>query len=248
MKMTRQTDHKRKATPAHMVIVCGNFSMTIRLLIFLTLFLTFNYVLGQSRKDSLIVFVGEIIEVKYSPEEKKEVVDTVIRNGKKTVRTQSSLIRDSRYIAKYKISQMVYGVYNEDTIEFIVYDHYGKPDFSNYKTVLLYVSNYNGQLYHEKYMYSNVYKTTDGRWAGPYDSDDYNHDNNKNTSIKPEPISFKEPISFDINKLDKANIKEFYPEPYFRIKKDKAYPIMGNCIQELFQLKRDGYLKARGIF
>ena len=75
--------------------------MMIRLLISLTLFLTFNHTLGQSRKDSLIVFVGEIIEVKYSPEERKEeLVDTVIRNGEKAAMKTVSISMDSRYVAK----------------------------------------------------------------------------------------------------------------------------------------------------
>lgn len=223
--------------------------MMIRLLISLTLFLTFNYTLGQSRKDSLIVFVGEIMEVKYSPEERKEeLVDTVIRNGEKAAMKTVSISMDSRYVAKYRILKVIFGTYKADTIEFIAFDHYGQPAFSEYKTVLLYVSNFNGELYHEKYMYSGVYQTIDGRWAGPYESQDYNHENNKNTTVKPEPIAFKEPVSFDLKNLDKGSIKRFYPEPYFRIEKGRAYPIMGNYVQELFQLKRDGYLKARGIF
>ena len=192
---------------------------------------------------------GDPAKTGYSPEEKKEEpVDTVIRNGKKVAMKTVTISMDSRYVAKYKVLELVYGNFKEDTIEFIVYDHYGQPGFSKYKTALLYVSNYKGQLYHEKYMYSDVYKTVDGRWAGTYESQDYNHENNENTTVKPEPISFKEPVSFDLKNLDKESIKRFYPEPYFIIKKGKAYPVMGNYIQELFQLKRDGYLRARGIF
>ena len=118
---------------------------------------------------------------------------------------------------------MIFGTYKADTIEFIAFDHYGQPAFSEYKTVLLYVSNFNGKLYHEKYMYSDVYQTIDGRWAGPYESQDYSHENNKNTTVKPEPIAFQEPISFDLKNLDKESIKRFYPEPYFRIRKGRAF-------------------------
>jgi hypothetical protein len=222
--------------------------MKIVFLTFLTL-VSASCLFGQSRKDSLIVFVGEIIYVKETPEEaKKSRPDTIFRNGKKTVVERVTITMDSRYIAKYRVLQLVYGTYKADTIEFISFDHYGQPAFSKYKTVLLYVSNHKGQLYHEKYMYSDVYRTTDGRWAGAYESQDYNHENNKNTTIKPEPISFKEPISFDVKNRDKESIKRYYPEPYFRIKKGRAYPMMGNYIQELFELKRDGFLTARGIF
>ncbi len=106
--------------------------MKIRVLILLALFITTDYALGQSRKDSLIVFVGEIIEVKYSPEEKKEAPpDTIIRNGKKTAVRTVTISMDSRYVAKYKVLQLVHGAYKEDIIEFIAYDHYGQPGFSN---------------------------------------------------------------------------------------------------------------------
>jgi len=65
----------------------------------LTLLISLTSVFGQTRKDSLLVFIGEKIEVKYSPQ--KSSSDTTI-NGKDTV-IIVSMSMDSRYIAKYKI-------------------------------------------------------------------------------------------------------------------------------------------------
>jgi hypothetical protein len=221
--------------------------MKIRVLIFLTISLVANYALGQSRKDSLIVFVGEIIEVKYSPEEKKEPPpDTIVRNGKKTVVRTVTISMDSRYVAKYKVLQLVYGTYKEDTIEFSAYDHYGQPGFSNYKTVLLFVSNYNGKLYHEKYQYFDVYLTTDNRWASP--GDPYKFDDYHRKDIKPQNIKFKEKIFYDLKQLDQDRIKEAFPTEYFNIIDNKAYPLMGTYIEDLFIVKKEGILKARGVF
>jgi hypothetical protein len=156
-----------------------------------TIFLVANYALGQSRKDSLIVFVGEMIEVKYSPEKMKEATpDTIIRNGKKVVVRPVTISMDSRYVAKYRMLQIVYGAYKEDTIEFVVYDHYGKPAFSNYKTVLLFVSYYNGKLYHEKYQFFDVYKTSNDRWASP--GDPYKFDDHHRKDLKPQKLEFKD--------------------------------------------------------
>ena len=221
--------------------------MTIRLLISITLFLTFNYTLGQSRKDSLIVFVGEIIEVKYSPEEKKEEpVDTVIRNGKKVAMKTVTISMDIRYVAKYRVLQMIYGTYREDTIEFIVYDHYGQPGFSKYKTVLLFVSNHEGQLYHEKYQYFDVYKTADNRWASP--GDPYKFDDHHRKDLKPQEIKFKEKVFYDLKHYDKDRVKEIFSTEYFDIVKNKAYPLKGTYVEDLFTVKKEGVLKARGIF
>ena len=75
---------------------------------------------------------------------------------------------DRGFKAKYRILQWVYGDYSNPSIEFLVYDHYGWPGFSNYINSLLFVSQHNGKFYHEKYLYNDVYATIDGRWASPF--------------------------------------------------------------------------------
>jgi hypothetical protein len=201
----------------------------------LTVFLLLSYSLfGQQDKRPFLVFVGEKISV-----------DTFTPAGK----NQMDLF-DNSFIAKYRILQKVYGEYSSDTIEFEVYDHlHAPPPFSTYKTVLLYASRgSNGTWYHEKYMYSDVYKTLDGRWAGPYEWNDYQHEYNKNTSIRPEKIAFPDSISFNVSRIRGKLRREWYPKKYFRFEGDRAYPVMGNYVEELFALKRNGFLKARGIF
>lgn len=54
---------------------------------------------------------------------------------------------DNGVKATYKICQPVYGNYNKEKIEFEAYDHYGTPKFVEYKTVLLFVSGYEGKYY-----------------------------------------------------------------------------------------------------
>lgn len=65
--------------------------------------------------------------------------------------------------ARYLILQPVYGHYDQDTFEFEAYDHYGIPAFAAYEHLLLYVSNVQGRLIHEKYQYADVYRTRNGR-------------------------------------------------------------------------------------
>jgi hypothetical protein len=143
---------------------------------------------GQTEKNRLFVFVGEKIAV--SPFEPKV--------------PEGTIIMDNAFKATYKVIETVFGHYDNDTIEFEVYDHYGDPSFSRFEFALLYVSmGQDGKLYHEKYMYSPVYKTIEDRWAGPYEAHDYNHDFNKKTNVKPERIEFKDAVWFDITKLDK---------------------------------------------
>src|SRR5688572_6481884 len=106
----------------------------------------------NERNNTLFVFVGEKIMVSPIPYEEGDF--------------------DSGVKAKYKIIQRVYGKYNKDEIEFEAYDHHGRFAFADYKNVLLYISEYEGKLYQSKYMYDPLFKTKDGRWAGPF-SDDY---------------------------------------------------------------------------
>ena len=183
----------------------------------------------NERKNYLFVFVGEKIDITPIPYEQGD-----FDNGVK---------------AKYKILQRVYGNYNKDVIEFEAYDHFGRFWFSKNKIALLYVIEDSMKYYHEKYMYNDVYKTKNGRWAGPY-TDDYKHSYNKNTIVKPEPIDFIEEVSYPIKikDADERDIEFSYPAPYFNIVGDKAIVIYGNYIEDLFRLKKEGILTARQLF
>ena len=215
----------------------------------LTILISLTSAFGQTRKDSLIVFIGEKIDVKYSPEEKKESpVDTIIEGNDTSYMRHVSISMDSRYIAKYKILQLVHGSYKTDTIEFLAFDHYGEPAFSKYQTVLLFVSNCNGKLYHEKYQYFKLYKAENGKWASPYPSGDYNHPFKDSITVKPEKITFKDDVSFPVDKLTNEDRKTWYPKPYYEIKKGRAIAIYGNYVDQLFILKQQTILKARGIY
>ncbi len=177
-----------------------------------------NY--GISDSNRLFAFVGEKISVEELPHERGSM--------------------DNGFIAKYSILKKVYGSFAEDTIEFVAYDHYGVPPFSKFKNVLLYVSADSGVYYHQKYTYNDVYKTKDGHWAGTYAGDDYEHPYNKHTKIKPVKIDFAERVVYPAN--------DEYPKPYFKTVGDSAIAIYGNYVEELFTLKKNGFLTARGLF
>lgn len=157
---------------------------------------------------------------------------------------------DGGFIAKYKVLQKVFGNFSQDTIEFVAYDHYGIPVFSKFENVLLFVSADSGTYFHQKYMYNDVYKTKDGRWAGSYAIHDYKHSNNKKTKIKPTKIDFQIPVIYPQEEIREQGdtIKFSYPKPYFKTTNNGAIVIYGNYVEELFILKRDGFLTARNIF
>lgn len=152
---------------------------------------------------------------------------------------------DSRFKAEYKILKQVAGTFPKDTIKFTVFDHYGRPSFSKYENVLLFVSEYCGELYHEKYQYFELYKTIDGKWASP--GDPYKYDRYHRKNLKAQNMQFADYVWFDISKLSEAAIKEQFPAPFYKIEGQKAIPVMGSYIDELIAVKREGVLKARKI-
>jgi hypothetical protein len=117
----------------------------------------------NERNNKLFVFVGEKINI------------TPIPSGPNDF--------DGGVKAKYLVLERIYGYYDKDTIEFEAFDHYGRFGFSDFKNSLLYISKDSIGFYQEKYMYDPLFKTKDGRWAGPY-SDDYRHQYNEHTTVK----------------------------------------------------------------
>jgi hypothetical protein len=177
------------------------------------------------KNNTLIAFVGEKIEF-------SEIVNK-----------EPSF--DAGYNAKYKIIQRVYGNYSRNTIDFAAFSHKGIPEFPNYDHVLLFVSEINGKYYHEKYQYYDLYPTLDGKWAGVY-----NHITSYDAPPPTKKILFAKDVSFPINIInnDSDMVQQLYSQPYFKIIKNKAYPLYGYSVEELFTIKKNGVLKWRGLF
>lgn len=152
---------------------------------------------------------------------------------------------DSKVKAEYKILEQVVGKFPKDTITFVSFNHNQRVTFINYENVLLFVSEYCGELYHEKYQYFDLYKTIDGKWASP--DDPYKYDEYHRKNLKAQSIQFADSVWFDISKLSEAAIKQQFPIPFYKIDGQKAIPIMGCYIDELVLVKKEGVLKARKI-
>mgnify|MGYP007054661619 CR=1 FL=1 len=182
-----------------------------------------------TQKSDLFVFVGQKIEVVEFTPPNREVWF------------------DSAFDAKYKIIEKVYGEFDGGIIEFRAFDHYGFPPFAKYQHALLFVSKYKGKLYHEKYVFYEAYKTSDGRWASC--GDPYLHAGEYHRKpFTPKPLYFPSPVVFDRQDLTDKKFREIYSPPYFEVNGKKATCKMGAYVDELFSIERNGVLKARGLF
>ncbi|WP_439480784.1 hypothetical protein [Chryseobacterium aquaticum] len=147
----------------------------------------------------------------------------------------------------YKIKEEIYGDYPKDTIVFKSYSHLGRPMIEYYDTVLLFVGEYCGKLYQEKYQFFDLYKTKDGRWASPgdpYKFDKYQEDK----TIKAQSIDFDPFIRISTIAPDDDDQRfQKYEAPYYRLIGDKAVPLMGAYIKDLIKVKMGGSLKNKNI-
>ncbi|HEY0770812.1 MAG TPA: hypothetical protein VGD31_10805, partial [Sphingobacteriaceae bacterium] len=213
-----------------------------------------------SEKHAVVDVINRDFIIRLKPEICKQYVpctDTIPRKfyvfvGEKTRVEQepttyycNRISMDMEFNAEYKIISEIYGDFPKDKIRFKVFDHYGTPAFSEFRYVMLFISEYCGQLYHEKYQYFDVYPTKDGRWASP--GDPYQFDNTLHNKLKIKPVKFKEAVVFSTQPVFGAFRRTEFSKAYFKIEDDKAIATTGTSVQDLFQIKKAGILKYRGI-
>ena len=149
---------------------------------------------------------------------------------------------DSEFNAEYRIVENVYGDFPYDTIRFTAFTH-GPLSFSKFEHVLLFVGEYCGKLYHEKYQYFDVYKTVSGKWASP--GDPYRFERKPTKNIKAQIVKFSDTLWFDTRTYGWGERKQVFPEEYFKIEGNKATPLMGTYVKDLLTLKKEGTLKRK---
>lgn len=116
---------------------------------------------------NLYAFIGEKISViEFDPNENNTRIEIDSITGDTLLRVSYTM--DNGFKNKYKVLKNVFNDLKTDTIEFIVYDHYGRPEFENYENVILYVSlnKEKNHYYHQKYQFDPVEKTKNGTWKG----------------------------------------------------------------------------------
>lgn len=209
-----------------------DISALITRLFVIASFLLVSAVASGQKSDSLFVFIGEVISV--------------------VPFTQEEVQFDATFKAKCRVIEIVFGHYEGDTIEFEVRDHFGRPKFENYQYVLMYtgISRF-GNRFHLKYTYQDVYQAEDGRWASPYKRDIYYNYSKyypEIQNIEPEKINFGRDVWYTFGDRSKKSIRGWYRKPYYRIKDNKVYPLMGHSVQQLFELMKMTTLKAHGYF
>ena len=181
--------------------------------------------------QNLVVFVGKKIEIReFTPE-----LDP------------GAVLLDNAFRAKYRVLEVFCGQLDTQDVEFEVYDHYGTPHFAEFETVLLFLTRYGKRLVHQKYLYAPVYETANGSWAGcgdPYQFEPSVH----RGPIRAKRITYRHPVTFSVRGLSEKDIQERYPAAFFKRRGDTVVCHSGALVDDLFRVKRNGVLRARGLF
>lgn len=122
-------------------------------------------VLNQS--VNLHAFIGEkisIIEFDTNDNKTKIEIDSITGDTIEHI----TFSMDYGFRAKYKVLKNVFNDLKKDTIEFVVYDHYGRPKFEDYDNVILYISKdqLSKEYYHQKYQFDPLIIDQKGKWKG----------------------------------------------------------------------------------
>ena len=183
---------------------------------------------GAAGAQQVLAFVGEKVSVEeFDPP-----------------RDPDAIHPDEAFRAKYRVVDVVHGLAPGEVVEFEAYDPNGRPDFEPYPHVLLFLAKQGGRWVHLKHQFYPVFRTKSGTWAGcgsPY------RYGGETRTIAPRPLDFDRDASFDLAGLGREDIAVLYPRPYFRAIGGKAYCRQGNTVEELFEVKQQGVLRARGL-
>ena len=205
---------------------------------------------NENDSINLFAFIGEKISViEFDPNadiEKRQAITKGIdeETGDSVNIVQQHYIMDSGFRCKYKIVKNIFNHLPNDTIEFIAYDHYGKPGFAEKDTVILYLSKNKIENYyfHQKYQYDNVFKDEKGNYFS-YPKFPGTHYSKYKDSINGFKINLKNEKYILQDYLSKETIKAYYPKEFYKIKGKTAFPIKGIYLNELFNFRLKSMFK-----
>lgn len=177
----------------------------------------------------LVVFVGERVSV--------ESFDPVL--------PPNTISLDLAFQAHYRVLAQLQGPTLGQDVRFEVYDHYGRPAFSQFPRVLLFLHPLpNGGWVHAKYQFALAFRTRQGGWAGcgsPYDHEPEVH----RRPYKPRPLDLADDAAISVRHLRRDQLNRWFPAADFERKGHTVRCRRGGPIADWVKAKEEGVLAAR---
>ena len=158
---------------------------------------------------------------------------------------------DSRTVSKYSVVKNIYGDFKDETIQFTSYVHETplaqnyipfRTSSTDYEYCLFYILEYEGELIQIKYLFDDVYRTKEGRWASPLKPKGLFNTISPD-SYTPQKISFTNPIEFKYEDRFYNEIYQNFPAAYNTVKDGKITVNYGYYVEDLFEIRKSGRLK-----
>ncbi len=193
--------------------------------------------ISYAESDRVIVIVGEFHSIKELP----DLCDVEEQKANEAHEKEKACITmDLLYEASYQIEDILYGEYEHKKITFKLADHYGEPDFAEFKMALLFIHITKDGNYLSKYMGFPLFNTVDGDRAMcgiPY----------KDAEEHIESIIFKKDVVFaDMSIYSSEYFLRYYDERYYEVKNNKIVCKAGIRQKKLFEYIKKGIMKNRG--
>ena len=226
----------------------NNKNITILFLLFFTLLYSqkdfkINFY-KENQNVNLFAFIGEKISMEeFDPNlDVKTIIEIDLENGD-TIYRKAKII-DRAFKLKYKVIKNLFNDLKSDTVEFVAYDHYGKPGFSNLQNVILYISKSTDKkfYFHQKYEYNEIILTKKNEWIGLLNFGSVSRIE-KGLTLNLKKIIINKSARINLKNIPQQNIDLFYPKPFYEIKKNMAIPILGLTIQDLINYKVESLIK-----
>ena len=159
-------------------------------------------------------------------------------------------VNETRFSATYRIIDRICGIYTGDTIVLEVIEMFYDSSFMKHRFQLLMLTKDTAQ--NEVYklwgkLYFDVFKTANNRWAGAY-KPEYAIISADQKEVKPRKIRFSKDAFYNTAGMTREEIDKAYPEPYYKIRKDRAFPLIGINVDEISQHQKEGLLGNAGIY
>jgi len=136
---------------------------------------------------------------------------------------------DGAFLANYEVLEILKGRYSEPTIEFVAYDHYGRPAFSEFDAVMLYLLKGEEIIQHIKYEFLPVFELRGGGWAVCGEVFDLD----QKPLLVPKPLKLVKPGPLKLANRSRSQILEDFPKKFFRHSRGQVYCTHGNSANEV---------------
>lgn len=159
-------------------------------------------------------------------------------------------VNNAKYTASYAILRKICGDYNGDTIHFDFLQPLRDSSFkkSPIQLLMLLRDTTTGAPYQLwGGLHFPVQKSTKNEWYVTY-TDELSVLYIGQQPIKRRKIKFSDESHVDVKGLSKEEIAIAFPEPYYKINKQRAIPVYGYAIEDVFQFEKEGALSSMDIF